>query len=442
MSSEQNSQYHNHRQAVLTLLEKRRVTEEMVHKQDIPHQDLVETLVRKQNLARLQLLLNEMESVEVAELLEVLPEADQLFIWDQIDERRKEQVLPDVSVSILNTLGKRAFKNDRSRIKAFELYEGRMREVFINTQDDLTSANPIWIDLIDPTFEERMWVGDAYGIELPDPDRVSDLESSARFFVEENGETHLRSDFLLDKENVSRNVGVIFILHQDILFSLRKEELPVFRLQRLRAFSQPNYVSDARDVLLDLYAADVEYSADALEDVYKSLEKVGGHVLSKQMTDEEAAKMLADIGQEEDLNGRIRRNVLDTRRALSFLMRSRIIERHQLDDAQQILRDIESLDGHTTFLFGKINFLMDATVGFININQNKVIKRLTVLSVVLMPLNVIAGIGGMSEFSMMTQGIPWPISYAAFTIGMVFVAWITFELLRFAEKRENLRLNR
>ena len=136
------------------------------------------------------------------------------------------------------------------------------------------------------------------------------------------------------------------------------------------------------------------------------------------MTDEEAAKMLAEIAQEEDLNGRIRRNVLDTRRAVSFLMRGKFSDRHQLDDAQQILRDIESLDGHTTFLFGKINFLMDATVGFININQNKVIKRLTVLSVVFMPLNVIAGIGGMSEFSMMTQGIPWPISYAIFTIGL------------------------
>ena len=252
----------------------------------------------------------------------------------------------------------------------------------------------------------------------------------------------MRSDFLLDKDHVSRNVGVDFILHQDILFTMRKEELPVFRLQRLRAFSQPNYVSDAHDVLLDLYAADVEYSADALEDIYQGLERVGSHVLSKQMTDEEAAKMLADIGQEEDLNGRIRRNVLDTRRAVSFLMRSRVIERHQLDDAQQILRDIESMDGHTTFLFGKINFLMDATVGFININQNKVIKRLTVLSVVFMPLNVIAGIGGMSEFSMMTQGIPWPISYTAFTIGMVFVAWITYELLRLAEKREKLRMTK
>jgi magnesium transporter len=440
MSNEPNLQYQNHRQALLTLLEKRRVTEEMVRKQDIPHHDLVETLVRKQNLARIQQLLSELPPPEIAALLEILPETEQIFIWDQIDEQRKEQVLPDVSVSILNVLGKRAFKNDRARIKAFELFEGRMREILINTQEDLTKAKPIWIDLVDPSFEERAWVGDAYDIELPDPDRVSDLETSARFYMEEDGEIHLRSDFLLDKDDISHNVGVSFILHRDILFSVRKEELPVFRLQRLRALSQPNYVSDARDVLLDLYAADVEYSADALEDIYQGLERVGSHVLSKQMTDEEAAKMLADIGQEEDLNGRIRRNVLDTRRAVSFLMRSRVIERHQLDDAQQILRDIESMDGHTTFLFGKINFLMDATVGFININQNKVIKRLTVLSVVFMPLNVIAGIGGMSEFSMMTQGIPWPISYTAFTIGMIFVAWITFELLRFAERREKLKL--
>jgi magnesium transporter len=436
MSSENNIQSQSNRQAVMNLLEKRRVTEVLAHKQEVPHHDLVETLVRKQNLAKLQQLLSEMPPAEIADLLEALATEDQLFIWDQINDKRKEQVLPDVSISILHALGKRAIKNDRLRIKAFELFEGRMRDIPVNTQSDLTGTKPIWIDLVNPTFEERTWVGDIYGIELPDPDRVSDLESSARFYVEENGAFHLRSDFLLDKEDESRNVGVSFILHQDILFSMRKEELPVFRLQRLRAFSQPNYVSDARDVLLDLYAADVEYSADALEDVYQGLEKVGGHVLSKQMTDEEAARMLADIGREEDLNGRIRRNVLDTRRAVSFLMRSKIIERLQLDDAQQILRDIESLDGHTTFLFGKINFLMDATVGFININQNKVIKRLTVLSVVFMPLNVIAGIGGMSEFSMMTQGIPWPIAYTSFTLGMIFIAWLTFELLRLAEKRQ------
>ena len=437
MPNEENTQFLSHRQAVLNLLEKRRVTEQMVQKQDMPHHDLVETLVRKQNLTKLQQLLIEMSPAEIASLLENLSTEDQLFIWDQITEKSKELVLPDVSVSILHALGKRAYSNVRSSIKAFELYEGRMREIVVNTQDELTGAKPIWIDLVDPTFEERLWVGDAYGIELPDPNRMIDLESSARFYIEQQGDMHLRSDFLLDKEDESRNVAVSFILHQDILFSIRKEELPVFRLQRLRAFSQPNYVSDARDVLLDLYAADAEYSADALEDVYQGLEQVGGHVLSKQMTDEEAAKMLTDIGSEEDLNGRIRRNELDTRRAVSFLMRSKILERHQLDDAQQILRDIESLDGHTTFLFGKINFLMDATVGFININQNKVIKRLTVLSVVFMPLNVVAGMGGMSEFSMMTQGIPWPIAYGAFSIGLVLMAYATYLLLRVMEKREH-----
>ena len=437
MPNEENTQFLSHRQAVLNLLEKRRVTEQMVQKQDMPHHDLVETLVRKQNLTKLQQLLIEMSPAEIASLLENLSTEDQLFIWDQITEKSKELVLPDVSVSILHALGKRAYSNVRSSIKAFELYEGRMREIVVNTQDELTGAKPIWIDLVDPTFEERLWVGDAYGIELPDPNRMIDLESSARFYIEQQGDMHLRSDFLLDKEDESRNVAVSFILHQDILFSIRKEELPVFRLQRLRAFSQPNYVSDARDVLLDLYAADAEYSADALEDVYQGLDQVGGHVLSKQMTDEEAAKMLTDIGREEDLNGRIRRNVLDTRRAVSFLMRSKILERHQLDDAQQILRDIESLDGHTTFLFGKINFLMDATVGFININQNKVIKRLTVLSVVFMPLNVVAGMGGMSEFSMMTQGIPWPIAYGAFSIGLVLMAYATYLLLRVMEKREH-----
>jgi magnesium transporter len=76
---------------------------------------------------------------------------------------------------------------------------------------------------------------------------------------------------------------------------------------------------------------------------------------------------------------------------------------------------------------------MDATVGFVNINQNKEVKRLTIISVVFMPLNILAGIGGMSEFSMMTQGIPWPMAYASFVVGLVIVAWITFLILRFFE---------
>ena len=436
-------QQKNH-QDVLQILEKNKLLTEVVHNQDMPHHDLVETLVRKQNLMKLDQVIEQMDAVEVARLMEFLQPEYQLFIWGRLGENMKEQVLLEISPSVLQVLGKSEYKNERSSVKAFELVEGRLREISINTRKSFSGAMPIWVDLVAPTFEERIWVGDIFGVDLPDPNKLGDLESSARFYVEENGAIHLHSDFLLDKETASRNVAVAFILHQDILFSIRKEELPVFRLQRLRALSHPHYVSGAKDVLLDLYAADVEYSADALEDVYRGLEKVGKQVLSKQLTDEEAAAMLGGISHEEDMNGRIRRNVLDTRRAVSFLMRSRFLAKDQHEDAHQILRDIESLDGHTSFLFDKINFLMDATVGFININQNKTMKQLTVLSVIFMPLNVLAGMFGMSEFSMMTQGIPWPIAYGGFAIGMVGVAWITYHLLRYFEKRkirENLAGN-
>jgi len=267
------------------------------------------------------------------------------------------------------------------------------------------------------------------------------LETSARFYVEDNGEVHLHSDFLLDRKDESRNVAVAFVLKKDTLFSVRSEELPAFRLQRLRARAESDYISDAKDLLLDLYAADVEYSANALEDIYTELESVGRQVFKSYMTDEGAAKILAAIAEEEDLNGRIRRNVLDTRRALSFLMRGKFLSEIQHEDVREILRDIESLDGHTSFLFNKINFQMEATVGFINVNQNKDIKRLTVISLVFMPLNVIAGIGGMSEFSMMTEGIPWQMAYSGLLAGLALVSWLMFVSVQFFERHKIKRLS-
>jgi magnesium transporter len=88
--------------------------------------------------------------------------------------------------------------------------------------------------------------------------------------------------------------------------------------------------------------------------------------------------------------------MMDTRRALSFAMRLRMLNAEQFEDARQILRDIDSLDSHTAFLFDKINFLMDATVGFININQNKIIKIFSVASVALLPPTLIASVYGMN----------------------------------------------
>ncbi|MFJ2989784.1 magnesium/cobalt transporter CorA [Collimonas sp. NPDC087041] len=314
-------------------------------------------------------------------------------------------------------------------INVFVLQNGRLNQVNIESHSDLEKVQPVWVDLTEPNDQERAWVKSIYGVTLPGEDEVKDIEASARYYEAENGDLHLRTDFLFEEDDgPSSTVTVAFILARNILFSVHGEDLPVFRLVRMRARSRPGSIGDYMDVLLDLYQTDAEYSADALEGVYKTLDEVSQRVLQKKLTDQAAAEALNAMAHEEDLNGRIRRNMMDTRRAVSFLMRGRLLSVDQFEDARQILRDIESLDGHTAFLFDKINFLMDATVGFININQNKIIKIFSVASVAFLPPTLIASIYGMN-FRFMPE-FEWHLGYPLALVLMVCSAITPFWYFR------------
>ena len=309
-------------------------------------------------------------------------------------------------------------------LNVFTLANGRLFQEEIESLAALGGLTPVWVDLDAPTAEEKGWIAQHFGVTIPADAVDEDLEESARFYEEDNGELHIRSDFLIDDET-PRNVRVAFILHRNILFSIHAEDLPVFRLLRLRARRIPALIENAKDVLLKLYDADAEYSADTLEGVYDTLEAVSGRVLRQHVNDETAAEVLGAIAREEDLNGRIRRNVMDTRRALSFMMRSRMLNAEQFEEARQILRDIDSLDSHSTFLFDKINFLMNATVGFININQNKIIKIFSVASVALLPPTLIASIYGMNFRSMpelnWSLGYPYALALMVMSVAAPFI---------------------
>ncbi len=304
-------------------------------------------------------------------------------------------------------------------LNIFTLANGRLFQEEIESLEELSKFQPIWVDLEAPTLEEKRWIKQYFGLSIPEDAMDEDIEESARFYEEDNGELHIRSDFLIDDGTTARNVRVAFILHMNVLFSVHGEELPVFRLLRLRARRIPALIEDAKDVLLKLYDADAEYSADALEGVYDTLEAVSARVLRQEVDDQAAGEALSAIAREEDLNGRIRRNVMDTRRAVSFMMRSRMLNAEQFEEARQILRDIDSLDSHSTFLFDKINFLMNATVGFININQNKIIKIFSVASVALLPPTLIASIYGMNFKSV--PEFDWALGYP-FALGLMLAS--------------------
>ncbi len=428
-------------EAIATLLAKQKLVESMIHNQNqnqnTPRQEVVETLVYRQHLVELETLLAKLSVKEIGDILEALPLPDAQLLWVRIPKERESDLLWEVSSELRDGLIKvREPTPNESQINAFELIDGRLCQITVTARNHLDGIKPIWIDLINATPTERLYISRHFDLELPDLGAATDLEVSSRFHIEENNAIYLHSNFLLDKEGKnSRCVPVAFVIHQGILFSLREEELPVFRLQRRRARNRIGYVADCTDLLLDLYGADVEYSADSLEDIYRTLSEVSRQVLSETMTDEEAAAVLASIAEEENLNGQVRSNILDTQRALTFLMQSRLLSNDKLSDIKQILHNIDSLNSHTAFLFDKINFLMDATIGFININQNKRVNQLTVWGVVFMPINILAGIGGMSEFSMMTQGIPWPLAYGAFALSMALIGGLTYRALRHAESQ-------
>ena len=416
---------------VRELLKKQKLVEGLVKNQNAPYQMLVETMVERQHLVELETFMAKLAVADIVEILQALPPEDAAMLWPRVPPGRSTDVLWEVSDELRDSLEQVAGPRlAESRVNVFELTAGRIGQSPIKGRKDLEGKKPIWIDLLNASATQRAYIGDFFKLDLPDPGDETDLEVSNRFNVDEIGALNLHSNFLLDRGGKSRSVPVAFILYRDILFSLRNEDLPVFRLQRRRVETVPGYADDCFDLLLNLYGSDVEYSADSLEDIYKTLSRVGKHVLSETMTDEEAASVLADIAEEEDLNGRIRSNIMDTQRAIVFLMQSKVLTADHVSSAKQVLRNIDSLNSHTAFLFDKINFLMDATIGFININQNRRVTQLTMLSVVFLPMNILAGMGGMSEYSRVTEWAPWPIAYGAFAIGTAAIGWLTYRVVR------------
>ena len=320
-------------------------------------------------------------------------------------------------------------------LNIFTLANGRLCQEEIESLEELSKFRPIWVDLESPTLEEKQWVTQYYGLSIPADAMDEDIEESARFYKEDNGEFHIRSDFLVPDDDAPHTVRVAFILNLEnaalrskgVLFSIHDEDVPVFRLLRMRARRAPGFIEDAKEVLLKLFDGDAEYSADTLEDIYDELEIVSRKVLSGDVTDVMAGEVLGSIARHEDMSGRIRRNAMDTRRAVSFMMRSKMLNSEQFEEARQILRDIDSLDSHTAFLFDKINFLMDATVGFININQNKIIKIFSVASVALLPPTLIASLYGMN-FKFMPE-LDWALGYPyalALMVGSAVIPMIYF----------------
>ena len=238
---------------------------------------------------------------------------------------------------------------------------------------------------------------------------LEDIQASARFFEDEDG-LHLHT-FFYDDEMVS----VAFTLREGRLFTLRDRDLTVFRLYRLRSRNAKMVEANAYEILLDLLDTKVEQLADIIENSYSKLD-----IINKTLTGkEESNNALMTLTEQEDICSQVRLCLMDTQRALGFLVRKTRLPTAQLEQAREILRDIESLQPHNESLFQKINFLMSATMGYINIEQNRIMKFFSVVSVMFLPATLIASMYGMN-FEMMPE-LKFKYGYPM-AIGMMILA--------------------
>ncbi|MFD1215705.1 MULTISPECIES: magnesium/cobalt transporter CorA [Microbulbifer] len=296
-------------------------------------------------------------------------------------------------------------------LRLFEIQHGKIRESNSGSHyDNRALAEAAWIDLQEPEADERDLLEQLLRTELPESEDVDELESSARYFVDTAG-IHVHSLYLTQSEGRHATATAAFILQPQRLITVRDSELADFRLLRMRARRDQVEAHSAQELLTLLFEQKVENLADALEDNYLKLGEVSHLVLEDEGADlEEAIDYLAKL---EDSNGKIRLCLMDTQRSVAFLQRQFKDDANLRESCWGILRDIDTLLSHTTFLFEKINFLMDSTQGFINIEQSKIIKIFSIAAVVFLPPTMVASIYGMN-FKYMPEldwllGYPWAL---------------------------------
>ncbi len=305
-------------------------------------------------------------------------------------------------------------------IYLFVRHDQHLREFDRNAWADLDQSALMWVDASNPTPEEQQWLIDTFELPRLFSDDEFGIEASARIVEPGDGSIQISSDFLVGKKQSYATSQVQLVLHRNILFTLHEAEIGVIRLMRMRCIDRQTSVIEPLDLMVELLGMDVEHSADALESIYAELKVVSDAILSKRHGNSaDAADNIALIARQEDLNGTIRLNLMETRRALSALARMPTLSKQRRQKIDRVVSDIDSLDGHSSFLFDKLNFLMDTTISFVSISQNNVVKIFSVASVAMLPPTLIASIYGMN-FEKMPE-LTWRFGYP-FSIALMIIS--------------------
>ena len=303
-------------------------------------------------------------------------------------------------------------------IRAYELFSQRLRVVATD------SSNVIWWDLIDPDREEETGLEGRLGLELPTRDEMQEIEISSRLYSEDGG--HFMTALIpsyTDGDDVVIQ-PITFILCDHRLITIRYIEPRAFTTFLQRAEKTSLDLISGETVLLGLLEAIVGRSADILERAGREIDIISRSVFGQKGADSRRdgnyKATLEEIGRKGDLASNIRDSLATLERVLVFLgPKLTTSDKGLRDRLKALVSDARSLSDHAGFMAQKITFLLDATLGLINIEQNAIIKIFSVAAVVFLPSTLVASIYGMN-FELMPE-LRWAFGYPL-AIGLMILS--------------------
>lgn len=276
-------------------------------------------------------------------------------------------------------------------------------------------AEVIWIDLFDPAQEERAFVEEKFGIELFTRQEALEIESSSKYSEDEQ-EINANLNYIYKKTDSYALDPVSFILREDRLFTQRAIALKSFdEIQRLLRHSRRGHFSGF-NIFLAIFESRVDIEADFLEDLSRQIYAAGKGLALQRKVDE---NILLDIYNFQEVTILFRESTSELKRLFSSILRSEYFPKDEYEKLRIMIKDVDSLVSHTSFLFERLEYLQNTFLGLIDMEQNKIIKIFTVMTVVFMPPTLIASLYGMN-FQFMPE-TNWSYGYP-FALGLMVLS--------------------
>ena len=301
-----------------------------------------------------------------------------------------------------------------------------VRRQVLESSDPQIPPGAIWIDLIEPTAEEDRKVQEFVGVPVPtkaDPDYTEPPEAH----YSENGVRYLHALFNSEPEDTPDVTGVTFVVAPTALVTVRYHPVETFDLFSQKLCKTPAQSLSPGAVGLGLINTGLNRSARALSKVGESLDRIASAVFRAKGDRSKRNQIYSDtldaLGRADEKISNLRESMVSVERLLLFLMsegRPENVPTSMREATKTALRDLQTMEQDASFKSQKVQFLLDSTLGRINLVQNDIIKLFSVIAVIFMPPTVIASIYGMN-FKQMPE-LDWQWGYPLAIALMVLAA--------------------